>query len=598
MYMTMFMKMIGDEYMNIYEYDVMNFIIKEGYTNQRVIAEIANCSLGKVNESIRKLLEEGYLNEQFILTDKAYKEVCKKKPKNAIILAAGFGMRMVPINTEVPKGLLEIHGETLIERLINQLHEVGIFNIDIVVGFLKEKYEYLIDKYGVNLVYNPNYAIKNNIHSLKLVIDKISNTYILPCDIWAEHNPFSNQELYSWYSISDLVDDDSNVRLNRQKELIPIAEGRGGNAMIGITYLLEEQASVVRDNINNLCKDKEHDNSFWEVALFHAGQKMTIYARVHPFDKVVEITTYEQLRELDDNSNSLDTNIMSLISKVMDVEIKEIQDIVVLKKGMTNRSFRFSIKDKSYIMRIPGEGTDKLINRKNEYEVYNVIKESRISDDVIYISAENGYKITKFLDKARVCDPFNEEDVKLCMQKLRSFHDKKLKVQHTFDIYEKINFYESLWAGKPSIFRDYFETKEKIIALKPIIESLPKEWLLTHVDAVPDNFLFIDNEIRLIDWEYAGMQDPHLDIAMFAIYAMYDREYVDRLIDNYFTGDCSREIRMKIYCYIAACGLLWSNWCEYKRFCGVEFGEYSLRQYRYAKEYYGIVMKEFINRYR
>ena len=44
--------------------------------------------------------------------------------------------------------------------------------------------------------------------------------------------------------------------------------------------------------------------------------------------------------------------------------------------------------------------------------------------------------------------------------------------------------------------------------------------------------------------------------------------------------------------FIAACGLLWSNWCEYKRSLGVEFGEYSLRQYRYAKDYYKIVMEE------
>lgn len=49
---------------------------------------------------------------------------------------------------------------------------------------------------------------------------------------------------------------------------------------------------------------------------------------------------------------------------------------------------------------------------------------------------------------------------------------------------------------------------------------------------------------------------------------------------------CPKKIRTKIYCYIAVCGLLWSNWCEYKRNLGVEFGEYSLRQYRYAKDYY------------
>ena len=60
----------------------------------------------------------------------------------------------------------------------------------------------------------------------------------------------------------------------------------------------------------------------------------------------------------------------------------------------------------------------------------------------------------------------------------------------------------------------------------------------------------------------------------------------------YFEGSCDDKTRIKIYCYIAVCGLLWSNWCEYKRKLGVEFGEYSLRQYRYAKDYYKIVQQE------
>ena len=99
-------------------------------------------------------------------------------------------------------------------------------------------------------------------------------------------------------------------------------------------------------------------------------------------------------------------------------------------------------------------------------------------------------------------------------------------------------------------------------------------------------------EIRLIDWEYAGMQDPHVDVAMFCIYSLYNKPQIDRVIEDYFPKGCNIAIRIKIYCYIAVCGLLWSNWCEYKRNLGVEFGEYSLRQYRYAKDYYRIVQDE------
>ena len=578
--------------MNIYKSDVMNAIIKEGYTNQRSIAEVTNYSLGKVNSAIRTLVDEQYLNEQLFITEKSLKEINRKKPKNAIILAAGFGMRMVPINTEVPKGLLKINGEPLIERLIYQLHEARIYDIDIVVGFMKEKYEYLIDKYGVNLVYNPDYALKNNIHSLNLVVDKISNTYIIPCDIWAERNPFSSHELYSWYSVSDIVDDESTVRINRKMELVSVEEGKAGNTMIGISYILEEEASAIRDKIKDFCNVKRYDKSFWEEALFDKDNKMVVYARVYKANQVFEINTYEQLREIDENSEHLNSDIISLIAKEMNVTTADIQNITVLKKGMTNRSFRFSCRGKEYIMRVPGEGTDKMINRRNEHDVYQVLKGKGISDNVIYISSDSGYKITEFWNDARVCDPFNIQDVNLCMKNLRSFHENKLYVSHILDIFGQIEFYESLWDDKPSVFVDYLETKKKVISLKTIIESLPREWKLTHIDAVPDNFLFIGDEIRLIDWEYASMQDPHVDIAMFAIYSMYDRDHVESLIDSYFIDGCPEDIRIKIYCYIAVCGLLWSNWCEYKRFCGVEFDEYSLRQYRYAKDYFKIVQEE------
>ena len=88
------------------------------------------------------------------------------------------------------------------------------------------------------------------------------------------------------------------------------------------------------------------------------------------------------------------------------------------------------------------------------------------------------------------------------------------------------------------------------------------------------------------------MQDADVDIAMFAVYALYERDQVDDLIDAYYMEGCPKNVRRKIYAYIAVCGLLWSNWCEYKHHLGVEFGEYSLRQYRYAKEYYKIWKEE------
>lgn len=292
--------------------------------------------------------------------------------------------------------------------------------------------------------------------------------------------------------------------------------------------------------------------------------------------------------------NEINDIIFSVIDKyicnIFQVKRDDITNIHLVKKGMTNRSFYFQCNGKKYIMRIPGEGTDKLINRKEEAAVYHAIAGKCLSDNVLYINPENGYKITEFYRDARVCDADNEADVKQCMEKLKEFHDLNLHVEHEFNLFEQINFYESLWDGKSSVYSDY--RKNKIFSLKSYIDAHKAEYCLTHIDAVPDNFLILsDGSIKLIDWEYAAMQDPHVDIAMFAIYAFYSKSQVDKLIDIYFNDHCTNETRIKIYCYIAVCGLLWSNWCEYKEKLGVAFGEYAFRQYEYAKNFYQIVQE-------
>ena len=515
--------------------------------------------------------------------------------RNAIILAAGYGMRMVPADREIPKGLLEVYGEPLIERLIKQLQEAGISEIYVVVGYKKEKFEYLIKRYGVKLIFNAEYAEKNSLYSLKAAAGYLSDSYIIPCDVWCKRNPFRRQESGSWYMVGSLMDKESLVRVDSSGELVLVPKDNSGNTMIGISYLAKEQAAVVRDKMTALCRENGNAELLWEEALLNrAENKMMIRSRLVDADDVVEINTYEQLRELDKNSSHLQSDAIAAAAEIIGVGNDEIVDISVLKKGMTNRSFLFSCRNRKYIMRIPGEGTQQLIDRRAEAEVYQSLKGKGICDNVIYMNAENGYKITEFIEGTRVCDPFNPKDLVICMEKLRAFHEQEFGVEREFHIFEQIEFYEALWGGKPSAYQDYETTKERVMRLQSYINAHTDKKVLTHIDAVPDHFLMMEDEkgaceVRIIDWEYAGMQDPHIDIAMFCIYSMYEKEQVDNLIDIYFQQNCPDETRVKIYCYIAACGLLWSNWCEYKAILGVKFGEYSQRQYDYAREYYQIV---------
>ena len=570
--------------MNIKEIEVLKKI-KSG-VSQRELAEQLSVSLGKVNQIISKLKQEKFIDENNNITLKTRNYFKKHHPQNAVILAAGYGMRMVPINTEEPKGLLEVKGETLIERLIKQLHEVGVQDIKVVVGFMKEHYEFLIDKYNVKLVVNSHYKDWNNIYSLFLVKDDISDTYILPCDVWFEKNPFSTIEDESWYLFGEeqvpgsnwQVKNNEKVRFNSSK----------GNKMIGLAYLNEMQGKNISKLLEKSIEEKQY-TSFWEDVLENK-KNFLLKGKLISDNSHAEINSYEQLLDLDSGSTHLKNDAIEIIEDILKVNKKDIHNIHTLKKGMTNRSFIFTVNNKRYIMRIPGEGTDKLIDRKEEYNVYQRVKKEPYTETILYLNPDSGYKISEFLENTRNSDANNIQDVKKSMSVLRKFHNQNYQVDHTFDLWKQIDFYESL-RKIASAYRDYEEIKDWVLKLKPFIEDNVTKWSLCHIDANYDNFLIDqNNNVFLIDWEYAGMQDPDLDIAMYAIYAGYTKEKIDQLINIYYENKVSENIRYKIYAYVAVGGLLWSNWCEYKQSLGLDFGEYSLAQYRYAKEYSKLVL--------
>ena len=86
--------------------------------------------------------------------------------------------------------------------------------------------------------------------------------------------------------VSDLVDNDSSVRVNRKMELVSVPEFSGGNAMVGIAYLLEEQASIVKERIRRLCQDSRYDGVFWEEALYQKDRMIVLARVVHSSDVI------------------------------------------------------------------------------------------------------------------------------------------------------------------------------------------------------------------------------------------------------------------------------------------------------------------------
>ena len=590
--------------------------------SQRQWAEETGMSLGKVNQCIQGWEEEGYLEKQggrgtarqFTERGRAFLE--EHKVDAALILAAGFGSRFVPLTYECPKGLLEVLGERMIERQIKQLHAVGIYDITIVVGYLKEKFDYLIDAYGVKLLYNPEYSTKNTIgtlyHARKAMRGK--SFYILSSDNWMRENMYHSIEPLSWYAANFMEGETKEWVLDCAKDgQIKSVEvgGKDAYCMYGPVFFKKEFFSAFLPYLEEYYHKPGTEDFYWEDVLRLCIKHLPpIYRNEQKEGQIYEFENLEELRSFDEKyNNHSGSEAMELISSVFAVPEQDIVRLRCLKAGMTNKSFLFGIDEgsknkdyagKDFICRIPGVGTGKLINRKEEEEIYRIVKELNITEELLYFNPENGYKISRYYEEARNADFSKQEERRVCMKLLLKLHESRKIVGHPFSLRERLRYYEAicLEGGGEIPYQDYGKMKESMEEMLCLVEKSDSPLCLCHIDAVQDNFIFTKEGVKMIDWEYAGMADPLLDIAMGAIYSYMSFDTAKLFLEDYLwaadvegvkkpllLGARSKvELDKLLIAYMGLSGLLWSLWCAYKMKNGQEFGEYSLKMFRYFKD--------------
>lgn len=573
---------------------------QNGAITQRELAKALGISLGKANASVRECVEKGYLTAQksgYQLTGLGEELLSQYRVQNAVILAAGFGSRFVPLTFDTPKGLLEVNGERMLERTIRQLHEREIFDITIVVGYLKDQFDYLIDEYGVKLLYNPEYAEKNNLASLYCARKLLGNTYVLASDHWMTENIFCPYECESWYTTVYQEGKTSEwcVKTDSKKRITRIqVGGYDSQVMYGPAYFTREDCETFLPLLEEYYERPGTEDAYWERVLMENLDAFPLYSKELPADSIYEIETMEQLRAFDSryqvNSNN---QSLAYAARVLQIPEGEIRSISCLKSGMTNQSFLFTAGGLKYILRVPGKGTDQLINRRQEHDAYQAIQPLGVSEEVLSFDPDTGYKLARYYEGSRNADASDWGEVEACMKLMKRVHDAKLTVEHSFDLRERIQFYEELCLERRCIeFYDYRQTKAKMEQLLNLLDRMAPPKTLSHVDCNPDNYIVLpDGGLKLLDWEYAGMCDPLIDVGMFAIYSYYGEGEADRLIEVYLGRAPRLEERVRVYLYMALGGFLWALWTEYKQSLGNEFGEYGMKMYRYAKDYFKKIQK-------
>ena len=508
------------------------------------------------------------------------------KVRNAVILAAGAATRFVPLSLEQPKGLYEVNGQRLIDRQIEQLLEAGISDITLVLGYKKEMFYYLKEKYGVKIIINLSFNIKNNIESLRLARGVMGDTYVCSCDDYFVANPFRIDEPHSFYAGCRVgyktnemyVDLDDQGRITKMEK-----ERDAGRILLGHSFWDKDFCDAFFSLVDADEVRGHYNNSFWEgLVKDHLQNLPPLFFKEYPLGYIHEFDYFEELREFDKtyvaNSNS---KILANIKSVFHCGDEDIVAFRCINEGLTNTSFIFRIAGEDYIYRHPGEGTELIINRRNERESLEFAKALGLDSTYIYMDVDAGWKISKYVKKFREPDYTSLGDSKMVIDVMRRLHASGVKVDYGLRPWEDACAIELLLKKKsPSCFERYEGLKEKIYRLNQQTTDDGVVPCFCHGDTYKHNWMIEpDGNVILIDWEYAGFSDPGIDVGYYIVDAMYDFDAARAFIKEYLQETWTPRLEFHFLAYVAIIAYYWFVWAMYRETCSADMGE-SLDRWR------------------
>lgn len=578
------------------EFDVLYYLLKNNCAlTQRDIAGAMKLSLGKTNNLLHAMAEMGLIcadRSSYTLTQSGRRALEPYKVKNAVIMAAGRSARFVPLSYEKPKGLLVVKNEVLIEREIRQLHQAGIDDITVVVGYMKEAFFYLEDAFGVKIVVNEDYYKYNNTSTLIRVLDRLSNTYICSSDNYFADNVFEAYVYQAYYAAvyASGKTDEYCLATSPAGRIKSVSIG-GENAwyMLGHVYFDKAFSDKFRQILL-----REYDNpitreQLWENLYARYVDQLDLYIKKYSDEQIKEFDTLEELRSFDtEYINNADSEILRSVCGALRCEIRDIKDFRTINAGLTNATFRFSVDQVEYVYRYPGKGSEKYIDRKSEAFSMKVASELGLDDTFIYMDGEKGWKISKYVSNARALDYRDPAQVSRAVAMIRTLHDAAVQSPYDSDVWEKTQELVAMIraAGKAD-YEDFDRLYRLIAQVRDMVGRDPYATrCLCHNDCSSVNFLLDEQDkMRLIDWEYSGNDDPACDVGAFLCCTDYTYEENLGVIEQYLQHKPDKAELGHYIGYIAIAAYHWYVWALYQETRGNAVGEWLYRWYKTSKTY-------------
>lgn len=285
------------------QFELLVYLSKqEKPCSQRGLSEALKMSVGTVNKLVKELAADGLIANNMI-TPAGLTALEPYRVQRAILMAAGFGSRMLPITLNTPKPLVRVKGTRIIDTLIDALLAADITEIYVVRGYLAEQFDQLLYKYPmIKFIENPMYNEANNIVSVMQCGSLIRNSYIMEADLYVRNPKIIQKYQYSSNYLAIPVERTDDYCLHTENGIIKETALGGVNChqTVGISYWTESDGASLVDRIKDVCNSPGGKEQFWgSVPLRYYKKDYVVGINECSLDDIIEIDSFKELKALD-----------------------------------------------------------------------------------------------------------------------------------------------------------------------------------------------------------------------------------------------------------------------------------------------------------
>lgn len=255
--------------------------------------------------------------------------------------------------------------------------------------------------------------------------------------------------------------------------------------------------------------------------------------------------------------------------------------------GMSNFNYKVRYRDKSYVLRVPGNGADGMVERENE-ELNSMLAQSMgIHPSIVYFNRKTGIKLVDYIENAETLNSASIQETDNLLQIAaiyRTLHTSRVRERNDFNIFHEIDKYNFLMEKTGAkMYDSNREIYSCIIKLEHRLNQIGVDLKPCHNDGVPENFIKDANgKIYLIDWEYSGMNDPVAELAALFLESEFTKESQEVVLKNYYEDSIPADLQERLLIYQILWDYLWAQWTVIKEAKGDDFGGYGRMRYERA----------------